>query len=87
MKPHARRVRRIIDKLSARIDQQAMQRGADAPHCVATVGSFHRAAGYLESDAGKLPFASVVAHVRILRRVVTTHAIMVRQRGLALRAK
>lgn len=81
MRPRAfvRRARRIIDRLDAQLERQTFAKGADAPHLVSLVSAYHRASGYIESDAGKLPFATVVLHIRVLRRLVTSHAMMVRR--------
>lgn len=78
------RAQRIIDRLSDRIDAQAMRKGADSPHLVATVGVFHRAAGDFERQLERMPFDrdSILYAVRTLRRIVRAHAVMV-----ALRAR
>lgn len=89
MKPRAflERAQRIIDALSARIDAQALGLGADAPHCVSTVGAFHRCAGGVEGDLAnpRTSRATVCAMIRVLRKFVGNHRLMVAQRALYLR--
>lgn len=83
MKPRAflTRARRVIDAIDARLERQTFAKGADEPHLVSLVGAFHRAAGGLEGDLDKptTSRATVCAMVRVLRRLVTSHAIMVRR--------
>jgi hypothetical protein len=85
---NAERAQRCIDRLSARIDAQALRPGADAPHLVSTVGAFHHAAGSLEGRIRQRgawwSVADYRAELRILALIVRTHATMVRQRGLVL---
>jgi hypothetical protein len=90
MKPRAltERAQRVLDKLSERIDQQAMRAGADAPHVVAIVGAFHSYAGRFEQRLEGLPMLTVsdcAAELHVLLRSVRTHALLVAQRALVLR--
>lgn len=79
------RVRAVLDALTERIDAEALGVGADAPHLVATVGSFHAAAGHLERRLERRPYltatdAAIV--LRQLRRVVAAHATMRRLQAI-----
>ena len=89
--PFSERAQRVIDLLSGRIDDQAMQRGADTPHCVSTVGTFHESAGRLEraiDRAGRrLSEANAMVWIRSLRRIVASHATMVADRAKFLASK
>lgn len=83
-----KRVRRILDRLSVRLEGQTLRTGADAPHLVSIVGVFHKAAGDIERDLGRMErtsHASMVAMLRALRRIVCSHATMVRMRAAVLR--
>lgn len=82
MKPRAfiERARRIVDRLSERIDDQAMRKGADALHCVAIVGAFHEAAGRIERTlaGGKTYRPQVMfAMLRALHRMAANHRSLV----------
>lgn len=81
------RVRAFLARLDARLERQTFQPGADAPHAVSLVGAFQRAAGGLELDLSnpRTSKATVFAMARVLRRMVDTHRIIVRNRGLYLR--
>lgn len=81
------RVERILDRLDARLEQQTFLRGADAPHAVALVGAFHRAAGDVERalDHPATSQSYVRNMARILRRMIRTHAAVVAARAAALR--
>lgn len=83
------RARRILDRLDARLEGQTFGDGADAPHAVALVGAFHRAAGNLERDLDQpsTSIAFVGAMLRALRSTVRTHANVVAMHGIALRAQ
>ncbi len=81
------RAQRVLDSLDARLEGQTFKPGADAPHAVAIVGTFHRAAGDVERHLERMPLDrfGIVASVRILRRIVRTHAVMVDLRAIFLR--
>lgn len=77
------RLRRCLDRLTNRIDAQALQRGGDAPHLVSLVGAFHAHAGRLERRIEERPWwlldpADVARDVRVMLRMVAAHATMVR---------
>lgn len=84
------RARAIIDKLDERLERQTFLEGADAPHCVAAVGAVHRFAGNFERKLDELArlrrVDCIVAELRLLRRVVRDHGLMVGLRGAQLRA-
>lgn len=92
--PFSDRAQSIIDRLSERIDSQALRLGADAPHCVSTVGTFHAAAGRLERELqdgeprpGSVRAARMIGALRWLRLCVASHAVMVADRAKFLASK
>lgn len=95
MKPRSlpERLARVLGRLDARLEGQTLKPGADSPHCTAVVGAFHQAAGQLERRADAWPCPAVLhvvreraayyaAELRVLRRVVEAHRLMVALRGL-----
>ena len=84
------RVRAVVDKLDDRMEHQTQREGADAPHCVATVGAWQAFAGALERKLDRLAQLGrldvLAAELRLLRRVLRDHAVMVNMQGARIRA-
>jgi hypothetical protein len=74
----AERVRRVLDRLDDRLDHQVLLPGSDAPHIVATVGAYQRAAGELERRVERphIDAVTVASWLRTLRFMLQTHRRM-----------
>ena len=73
-------VMRCIDRLDLRIEAQARGPLCDLPHLVSTVGTFHTMTGILELEMRNDPWKGdrsyLAQRLKILARVVRTHAVM-----------
>lgn len=79
----------MLERLDARLERQTFEPGADAPHVVSLVGLFHREAGNVERRMERMPLDrfGILTSLRILRRIVSTHAILVRHRAMVVRTQ
>lgn len=92
--PLLARVLTLLDRLDDRLEAQVLLPGADEVHCTAMVGLFHTAAGRAERRFDTLGTARgsgyerlFATEIRVLRRIVHTHGVMVRERGAELRLR